>query len=151
MMCEKRAQKFHSASDWLNHISHTVRPIRSTTQFWVVTRHQYGISALVSQTSFGGWTSGSVPKCRLFSQAIELELFAVSSYLRVPSVKQMTCISTVVKPFTISHLLLPQIISRHLLRYSGLRRFEFRGRWSGYASVIATFVSRIIEALYLKQ
>ena len=30
-----------------------------------VTRHQYGISALVSQTSFGGETSGSVAKCRL--------------------------------------------------------------------------------------
>ena len=34
---------------------------------FVVTRHQYGISALVSQTSFGGETSGSVVKCRLFS------------------------------------------------------------------------------------
>ena len=31
--------------------------------------HQYGISALVSQTSPGGETSGSVAKCRLFSQA----------------------------------------------------------------------------------
>ena len=30
-----------------------------------VTRHQYGISVLVSQTSFGGETSGSVAKCRL--------------------------------------------------------------------------------------
>ena len=60
-----------SASDWLNQISHAARPIRSTTQFWVVTRHQYGISALVSQTSFGGETSGSVVKCRLFSQAIK--------------------------------------------------------------------------------
>ena len=59
-----------SASDWLNQISHTVRPIRSTTLIWVVTRHRYGISALVSQTSFGGETSGSVAKCRLFSQAI---------------------------------------------------------------------------------
>ena len=39
-------------------------------QIWVVTRHQYGISALVSQTSFGGETSGSVAKCRMFSQAI---------------------------------------------------------------------------------
>ena len=58
-----------SASDWLNQISHAARPIRSTTQIWVVTRHQYGISALVSQTSFGGETSGSVAKCRLFSQA----------------------------------------------------------------------------------
>ena len=35
-----------------------------------MTRHQYGISALVCQTSFGGETSGSVAKCRLFSQAI---------------------------------------------------------------------------------
>ena len=29
-----------------------LRPIRSTTQIWEVTRQQYGISALVSQTSF---------------------------------------------------------------------------------------------------
>ena len=36
---------------------------------WVVTRHQYGISALVCQTSFGAEASGSVAKCRLFSQA----------------------------------------------------------------------------------
>ena len=34
-----------------------------------MTCHQYGISALVSQTSFSGETSGSVTKCRLFSQA----------------------------------------------------------------------------------
>ena len=38
-------------------------------QIWVVTRHQYGISGLLSQSSFGGETSGSVAKCRLFSQA----------------------------------------------------------------------------------
>ena len=40
-----------SASDWLKQISHAAWPIRSTTQFRVVTRHQFGISALVSQTS----------------------------------------------------------------------------------------------------
>ena len=45
------------------------QPIRSTTQIWVAKRHQYGISVLVSQTSFGGETSGGVTKCRLFSQA----------------------------------------------------------------------------------
>ena len=60
-----------SASDWLNQISHAARPTGSTTQIWVMTHHQYGISAFVSQTSFGGETSGSVVKCRLFSQAIE--------------------------------------------------------------------------------
>ena len=38
-------------------------------QIWVVTRHQYGISVLVSQTSFRGETSCGVAKCRLFSQA----------------------------------------------------------------------------------
>ena len=52
-----------------NQISHATRPIRSTTQIWVKTRHQYGIPALVSQTSFGGESSGSVAKCRLFPQA----------------------------------------------------------------------------------
>ena len=39
----------------------------------LLTRHQYGISALVSQTSFRGGISRGVAKCRLFSQ--------VTSYL----------------------------------------------------------------------
>ena len=69
VLSEKRAQKFHTASDWLDQISHAARPIRSTTQIWVMTCHQCGISALVSQTSFGGETSGSVAKSGLFSQA----------------------------------------------------------------------------------
>ena len=59
-----------SAPDWLNQISHAARPIRGTTQILVVMYHQYGISAFVSQTSFGGETSGSVVKCHLFPQAI---------------------------------------------------------------------------------
>ena len=42
---------------------------RVTTQIWIVSRHQYGISALVSQTSFRGEISGDVAKCQLFSQA----------------------------------------------------------------------------------
>ena len=58
-----------SASDWSCRVGNLIQPSRSTTQIWVVTRHQCGISALVSQTSFGGETSGSVAKCRLFSQA----------------------------------------------------------------------------------
>ena len=54
-----------SASDWLNQISHVARPVRSTTQIWEVMHHQYGISALISWTSFGGQTSGSVAKSQL--------------------------------------------------------------------------------------
>ena len=76
MTSEKRAQKFHTDNAslarsgkcfWL--VENLLPPIRGTTQIWVVTRHQYGISALVSQTSFSGETSGGVAKCRLFSQA----------------------------------------------------------------------------------
>ena len=57
-----------SPSDWSCRVGNLIRPIRSPTQIWVVTRHQYGISAHVSQTSFA---SGGVGKCRLFSQAKE--------------------------------------------------------------------------------
>ena len=49
---------------------------RGTTQIWVVRRHQYGIFALVSQTSFGGETSSSVARFRLFSQAMSSRVSA---------------------------------------------------------------------------
>ena len=52
-------------------------PIRGTNQIWLVTRHQYGISALVSQTSFRGETRG-VAKCRLCSQATVINHFYVA-------------------------------------------------------------------------
>ena len=58
-----------SASDCSRRVGNLIQPIRSTTHIWLVTRHQCGISALVSQTSFGGKTSVNVAKCRLFSQA----------------------------------------------------------------------------------
>ena len=56
------------ASNWLKKHSLAARPIRSTNQIWVVTRHQDGISALVPLTSFSGETRGGVATCRLFSQ-----------------------------------------------------------------------------------
>ena len=59
-----------SASDCLREISLTTRPIRSTTQICVVTRHQCGISAVVSQTlhvSQMNKCSAVVAKYRLFS------------------------------------------------------------------------------------
>ena len=43
------------------------RSLSASTMIWVVTGHQYGISAPVSQASFRGETSGRVAKCRLFS------------------------------------------------------------------------------------
>ena len=61
-----------SASDWLCRVGNLIQPIRSTTQIWVMTGHQYRISTFVSQMSFGEETSGSVAKCRLFSQANSL-------------------------------------------------------------------------------
>ena len=77
MTSEKRVQKFHTddvsrnAPDWLKQIS-LPRPIKSTIQMWVVTRHQYGISAHVPQTLFRRETSSGFAKCRVFSQAREL-------------------------------------------------------------------------------
>ena len=47
-----------------------------------MTHHQYGISAIVSQTSFREETSGGVAKSRLFSQAtpvIKCQLFLPTS------------------------------------------------------------------------
>ena len=46
------------------------QPIRSTTQIWVVTRHQFGIFVLFSQTLFRDEASDGVEKCRLISQGI---------------------------------------------------------------------------------
>ena len=48
-----------SASDWSCRVGNLIFPSRIITQIWVVARHQYGISAFVSQTSFGGKTSCS--------------------------------------------------------------------------------------------
>ena len=47
------------ASDWLKEISNVARPIRSSTQICVVIRHQYGISVLLSLTSFRGEISSA--------------------------------------------------------------------------------------------
>ena len=58
-----------SASDWLKQISLAARPIRRTTQIWVVTHHQYPISALVPKTLPRGKTSRVVAKYGLFLQA----------------------------------------------------------------------------------
>ena len=61
-----------------------LQPIRTTTQIWVVTCHQYGISVLVSQTSFHQGTSGGVAKSQLFSQANHLQKYDVESYVLGP-------------------------------------------------------------------
>ena len=58
-----------TASDWSCRLWNLLQPIRSITQIWVVTRRQYGISALVSQTSFRGESVRGIAKGRHFSQA----------------------------------------------------------------------------------
>ena len=65
-----------SSSDWLKQN----RPIRSTTQIWVVTPHQYGISAVVSLTSFREGTNGGVSKCRLFPEACSSRSYILFLY-----------------------------------------------------------------------
>ena len=76
-----------SASHWSRHKGNFLQPIKSATQIWVVTRHQYKISALVPQTSFiRRETRGGVfvAKGRLFSQAIFEEGSCVYAQLRSP-------------------------------------------------------------------
>ena len=79
MTPEEQAQKFHTQFDnpsvgrseycfWSVDESN-FQPIRSTTQIWVVTRHQYGISARFPQASVLKETSDAIAKCRLFSQS----------------------------------------------------------------------------------
>ena len=62
-----------------NHKHYAKRPVRSTFQIWIVTRHQYGISALVSQMSFRGRTNAGFAKCRLFSSASIYNLLFLES------------------------------------------------------------------------
>ena len=61
MMCHYR--DLASAFDWSCRAGNLPQPIRSTTQIWVVARHQYEISALVCRTSFRGEPSDGVVKC----------------------------------------------------------------------------------------
>ena len=53
------------ASDWSRHVGNLIQPITSTTQIWIVKSHQYGISVLVSQTSFGRETTAPNVTCLL--------------------------------------------------------------------------------------
>ena len=67
MTCHCRGQS--SASDWLCCERYLLQPIRSTTQIWVVTRHQYGILGLVLGRHFAGtpeeesWKAGCFVRC----------------------------------------------------------------------------------------
>ena len=53
-----------STSDWSCREGIFLQPIRSTTQIWIVIRHQYGISALAPPSSFRGETIGGVASMR---------------------------------------------------------------------------------------
>ena len=110
-----------SASDLSCHVGNLIQPIRSTTQIGVVTHHRYGISVLVSQTSFGcsvaslprrrsqgfvtrswGRNKSQTPKnvcvrgysvatCRQFSQA-KVSLVAISFYLSLVNLMHLVVV-----------------------------------------------------------
>ena len=65
---------YHSCSD-LGSVSDWLKQIRSTTQIWVVTRHQYGICPPLMETSF--WL------CRLaWIKKVDLSLSLSQNFLR---------------------------------------------------------------------
>ena len=66
-----------SASDWS--CCNMFQPLRGTTKSWIVTRYQYGISTLASQTLFrGGRGGGGVGK-----PCWRREMSAVFAFLRI--------------------------------------------------------------------
>ena len=73
-----------STSDWLCREENWLQPIRSTTLIWVVTRHPFGISPLISEPLFRGGMSN----CRLFSHA-ERHLISPHSQTFKSHVKQL--------------------------------------------------------------
>ena len=58
-----------STSDRSCYRGNMFQPLRGTTQIWIVTRYQYGISMLASQMLFrwGGGSRVDVAKCGVFS------------------------------------------------------------------------------------
>ena len=78
MTSDERVQKFHTDDVSSPHIW-VVLLIGWKKHYPDLTRHQYGNSAFVSQTSFRGDTTGGVVKCQLFSQA---NIFAQEEELR---------------------------------------------------------------------
>ena len=87
MTCEERAQNFHTddaslpdlrgASEWWCLVQNLLQPIRGTTQIWEVTRHQYRISAIVSQMSF--FSGKPVMTSRNFGCFLWLELIMLNN------------------------------------------------------------------------
>ena len=65
--CWWRVTTLINASDWSYCMGNLLQPI-SNTQILVVTRHQYGIFALVPQTFFRGETSRGIANWWLFSR-----------------------------------------------------------------------------------
>ena len=86
-MCEERAQKFHTDDVWVVLlIGRATREVcfnqSSTTQILVVTRHQYGISAVVPKMSQE--TSGDVGCFLRLPAPYPWELILVRDYHRIP-------------------------------------------------------------------
>ena len=89
MMMTRHYPDLGTSSDWLKKISQVAQPISSSTQFLAVTCHQYEISALVSQASFGRETISGDTKWRLFSEATgSWEVQCISMNIKRKSFRQ---------------------------------------------------------------
>ena len=125
-----------SASNWVGNLLYPIRR-RTTTQIWLLTRHQYGISALISQASFCKETSGGVSKYRLFSQVSLYfpDLFAFSALTprdsKTSATPAIALTLRIHNPTTksdqVSHSLFPpnRTISHSSLDYNLLLTFEW--------------------------
>lgn len=61
-----------SASGWSCHVGNLLQPMKRAASILVLTPHQYGISAVVSQNSFPGETSSAIVECRPISNLVHI-------------------------------------------------------------------------------
>ena len=95
----RHSQDLGSATDGLNQISHVARPIRSITQILIVTRHQYGISALVSQTCPVSFNPDWLMQSLLCVQNKSGQFLKALSFLQSLARKQFVRVRLVEKTF----------------------------------------------------
>ena len=92
-----------SVFDWLNQISHSSRVIRSTNQIWVVTRYQYGISALFLRRHLAGKQVAVSPNVGCYVRLLLHNVFR-KNFVTKTLCWQVTFILTITRTFKFFNL-----------------------------------------------
>ena len=92
-----------------------IQPIRSTTQIWVETGHQHGISAVVTQSSIHEETSGGVAIIIIIVINTIIIIFIITRITIINFINPSVCVCG--SMFTVDHVMFCQhgglVIQRH--------------------------------------